>query len=290
MTEGYDRNKMSKMKVIIIAVAAAVIVVAAWIIYFQYFKTYEAGKDPKLSEITYACYMTSMYSSDFGYIYDKYTVSKREKKYYAETDLFDEEKKEQTVTKAEITNAEYEEIINLLDGCKYLRQGKSDPDRMDGYMDSSNYYSDIIWDHRPDGPWELSMDTDTRRSFSESVRRAVRTINVVLIDDVEPSSVWIIRDTQGNRKTSIWGTAMIKPDKLGEEYTFAVPLSEDNKYLFRMIDEDGIYYETEIPELMDGWKLRLSYGEDDREVHLNIYDDTGVLMHESSVFNAALGD
>lgn len=279
---------MNKLKVIIIILAVITAAVAAVIIYFQYIKTYEAGKDPKLTDITSAYTMTSMHSSDHGYIYDKYSVSKRDNKYYAETDLFDEEKKEQVITKAEITNAEYREIINLLAGCKYVREGRSDPDRMDGYMDDSNNSADIIWDHMPDGPWELSMDKDTRQKFTDAIKSVVRTINVAFTDEVEPASVWIIRDTQENRKTSIWGTAMLKPEELGKEYDFSIPLSEDDKYLFRMIDDDGMYYETDIPELHDGWKLKLYYGESNTDVRLDIHDDKGELMDEESVFNAAL--
>ena len=279
---------MNKLKVIIIILSVIAAAVAAWIVYFQFIKTYEAGKDPKLSEITHAYCMTSMYSSDYGYIYDKYSVSKRDKNYYAETDLFDEEKKEQVITKAEITNAEYSEIISLLNGCRYVREGRPDPDRMDGYMDDSNSSADIIWDHMPDGPWELSMDANTRQKFSDAVKSVVRTINIAFTDEVEPASVWIIRDTPENRKTSIWGTAMLKPEELGKEYTFNIPLSEDDKYLFRMIDEDGIYYEADIQELHEGWKLRLYYGKSNTDVRLDINDDKGELMNEGSVFNAAL--
>lgn len=116
----------------------------------------------------------------------------------------------------------------------------------------------------------------------------VQTIKVTFIDDVEPSSVWIIRDIPENRKTSIWGTAMVKPEETGKEYEAVIPMSEDEKYLFRMIDKNGLYYETDIQKLQDGWKLRL-YSKDGRiDIKLDVFDKNGNLINECAVFCAAL--
>ena len=113
-------------------------------------------------------------------------------------------------------------------------------------------------------------------------------ITVSFEDDVEPASVWVITDTESNRKTSIWGTAMIKTEELGKEYRAGIPQAGDDKYLFRMIDEDGIYYDANIPELKDGWKLNLYSKDGNWESYLNIYDENDNLIQECSVFSAAL--
>ena len=125
-------------------------------------------------------------------------------------------------------------------------------------------------------------DTDTEDNSE------VDTINISFTDNVQPASVWIITDTESNRHTSVWGTAMMKPEELGKEYSAGIPKAEDDKYLFRMIDEDGIYYATEINELQDGWKLVLYDKDGEWDIHLEIYDDNDELVQESSVFNAAL--
>lgn len=281
-------QKKRMLMIIVLVLLLIVLVVILKAVYIRFIKTYKVGKEPTLSEITRAYCMTSMYSSDYGYIYDKYTVNTRDKKYYAETDIFDKENNTQVVTTTEITNAEYIAILRLIEGSDYVRQGKSDPNRMDGYMDSSNNYADIMWPHRPDGAWELSMDSGIRQEFVGAVKNAVQTITISFIDDIEPSSVWIIRDTPDNRKTSIWGTAMIMPMELGTEYSSSIPLSEDNKYLFRMIDENGIYYEADIPELLDGWKIKAYRDGSDMGIFLEIIDNAGNIKYKCDVFNAAL--
>ena len=273
---------MNKIKIFfIVCLLIAVAGIAAWFVYMHFIKTYEVGKDPKLSEITRAYYLSGTQSSDYGYIYDQYSVSTSDSKYYAETDLFDRQKKEQVVTKLEITGKEYEAIISLLEGCTYIRQGTPRKDRMDGYLDESNYFADIRWSHQPDGAWKMSMPSEARQKFAEAVEKAVMTTEVSFTD------VWIIRDTPGNRSTTVWGTAMIDAEENGKEYSADIPLSEDDRYLFRMIDREGIYYSANIPCLKSGWKLYLRW-ETNREVLLDVFDEKGELFVECEVFSAAL--
>ena len=78
--------------------------------------------------------------------------------------------------------------------------------------------------------------------------------DITFQNDVQPARVWILRDTESNRKTSVWGTAMIEAEQLKKRYHPGIPKSDDDKYLFRMIDTDGIYYEADIPTLQDDWE------------------------------------
>ena len=121
---------------------------------------------------------------------------------------------------------------------------------------------------------------------SQESNEPASTINISFIDLVEPGSVWIITDTEKNRHTSVWGTAMIKPEEMGKEYFADIPESVDSKYLFRMIDNDEIYYETDIPELKNGWKVIISRV--GLEAQLSVYDSGGKLVHTCEVFSAAL--
>jgi hypothetical protein len=278
-----------KKKLIFIACVAALIAIIVGVIFFMRMnKVYEVGTDPKLTEITRVTYTSGTNSSEYGYIYDTYTISILDQKYYAETDLYDEEAGEQVVTKIEMTRAEYMEILSIIDGCQYAREGRKSSGTMDGFMDSSSYYAEIMWPHRPDGAWQLSMDSATQQAYAQAVKDVVRTINISFTDDVEPASVWILRDTEENRKISLWGTAMIKPDAVGEEVSADIPFAEDAKYLFRMIDDDGIYYSGDIPELRDGWSLRIHEIGGNWNMQLDVFDETGELRYECEIFNAAL--
>ena len=119
----------------------------------------------------------------------------------------------------------------------------------------------------------------------------VETINITLTDEVQSGSVWIIQDTKDNRHKSVWGKAMITPEETGREYTADIQKSADDRYLFRMIDNDKIYYSTDIPALKDGWQLRLFRSYDvktDYDICLEITDEKGNVIEACPVFNAAL--
>ncbi|WP_026523877.1 hypothetical protein [Butyrivibrio sp. MB2005] len=281
---------MKKLRLFILVIIILIaLIFTGRFVYMRFFKTYKVGTDPKLYEITRATYLTGTQSTDYGYIYDQYTIRKRDKKYYAETDIFDKELKQQVVTEVEIIGAEYDATLKLLEGCEFVRHKAAGSKVMDGFMDNSSYSAELMWDKKPDGAWDLRMDSDTRKAFSEAIEKFTQKINVTIVDDVAPSSVWIIRDTPENRKTSVWGTAMVKPEELGKDYSFDIPLSDDDKYLFHMIDEDGLYYSADIPKLLDGWKVRIYTS--DKEYHhvvLEICDDSGALISEIDVFSAAL--
>ena len=162
---------MKKFRFVILAV---VIVVAAIVLLNVYnnHRTYTVGRNPKLSEITRVYVMSSMYSSDYGYIYDQYSAGVRNGEYYAETDLYDKDRGEQVKTTVSISEDEYGEILEFIDGSKYARKKASDPNRMDGYMDDLNQSADIIWDHLPDGPYGLSLSSEARSGFINAVETA----------------------------------------------------------------------------------------------------------------------
>ncbi|MBO4900663.1 MAG: hypothetical protein J5509_10285 [Lachnospiraceae bacterium] len=279
---------MKKILIPIIGVIVLAAIATGVIIFMRMNKIYTVGEDPKLSEITRITYTSGMQSADYGYIYDTYTISTRDQKYYAETDMFDEEKGEQVVSKIEMTRPEYTAILSLIDGCQFAREGRKNSGVMDGFMDSSSYYAEIMWPRRPDGAWHLLMDSGMRQAYAQAVEDVTRTINISFTDNAEPGSVWILRDTEENRKISLWGTAMIKPDTVGTEVSADIPYAEDAKYLFRMIDDDGIYYSGDIPELRDDWKLDIHPIGEYWDFRLDVYDENGELRYECELFNAAL--
>ena len=112
--------------------------------------------------------------------------------------------------------------------------------------------------------------------------------DITFENDVQPGQVWILKDTEINRHTSVWGTAMIDADEPGKEYHPGIPKSDDDKYLFRMIDTDGIYYEADIPELQNNWKIKVFSKDNDTSIHLQIYNENDGLVNDCEVFNAAL--
>lgn len=137
----------------------------------------------------------------------------------------------------------------------------------------------------------ISIYEDADKNFYWAILFGTDTIKVTFEDEVQTGSVWIIHDTENNRNTSVWGTEMIKADGLFSDFSALIPKSTDNKYLFRMIDDDGVYYDADIPELSDGGKLRLYRSDEiigDSDVHLDIIDENGDVIRECPMFYAAL--
>ncbi len=284
---------MKKMKVVI-GIVLFLIVLTALFITYTHFRTYTVGKDLKFSEINRVYCMSSMHSSDYGYIYDQYSAGKRTEGCYVETDLFDPESGEQVKTTVRITEDEYLEILRAVEGSKYVRQDAPDKDRMDGYMDEQNQSADMFFDRMPDGPYELRLSSDARAAFISGVKElmdkyAAAQFEIHFTNKVCKGDVWIIDDTKENRGTSIWGTATIKETSPERDYSVKLYDNKDNTYLFRMIDEDDIYYEANALTLDDQYSVTI-YRKDDeyREVFLIISDEEGNELQTLEVFNAAL--
>ncbi len=111
-------------------------------------------------------------------------------------------------------------------------------------------------------------------------------ITVSFVQDTgEKADVWIIPDTEKNRKTSVWGTATIARTEPGKEA--AVTLNEGT-YLFRMIDEDEMYYEANGIVLKDGAHIILHPGEGIKDPVLEVISADGRTSEKYEVFWAAL--
>ena len=168
-----------------------------------------------------------------------------------------------------------------------IYKGKKSADKvMESWMNNPTDKKNFMCDYFTKAA--ISIYEDDKNVCYWAILFGADTIDVSFYDNVEPASVWILADTDNNRHTSIWGTAMIKTDELGKEYNAGIPKADDDKYLFRMIDDDEMYYETQIPELKSGWKLNLHKQENALDPQLDVYDENGDLIQECSVFWAAL--
>ncbi len=111
---------------------------------------------------------------------------------------------------------------------------------------------------------------------------------VTFINEVKDADVWILPDTQANRKTTLWGTATAAKVKTGESRV--APLTEpgdDGLYLFRMIDADRFYYSANGVKLQANWSVTIR-ADDPHTVTLEVTDETGTLQNTYAVFSAKL--
>ena len=111
---------------------------------------------------------------------------------------------------------------------------------------------------------------------------------VTFVNGVTDADVWLLPDTEANRKTTVWGTATASGVKTDESrQTPLCEAGDGGLYLIRMIDADHIYYSANGVALESGWTVRIA-GADLRSVTAEVTDETGALQRTYEVFAASL--
>ena len=108
------------------------------------------------------------------------------------------------------------------------------------------------------------------------------------VNSVKDADVWILPDTEANRKTTLWGEATIPKAKAGE--SCQAPLcgpGDDGLYLFRMIDTDSFFYSAGGIKLEEGWILEIR-GDDLQSLSVDVSDENGVFQDTYEIFAARL--
>lgn len=114
----------------------------------------------------------------------------------------------------------------------------------------------------------------------------METIRITFRNEGQEADVWIIPNTEENRKTTLWGTASVAKSTPGAEYTVNVTKSESDEYLLYMIDTEEMYYESGAITLLNDYKVTVSQMEENTQ--LVISDVTGKTVFKKFVFKAAL--
>lgn len=111
---------------------------------------------------------------------------------------------------------------------------------------------------------------------------------VTVINGIKEADIWILPKTEENLKTTLWGKAVAS--KVKENESRQVPLSkpgDDGLYIFRMIDNDHMYYSAEDLILEDGWTLEIK-GELMADVIIEVTDKDGAVKVAYEVSAARL--
>lgn len=127
--------------------------------------------------------------------------------------------------------------------------------------------------------------------FGCAEKKENKTENVIKIsvtDKVSDADIWIIPDTEENRKTTVWGTATVST-KLSDTKAKTVEITSDTKaYLIRIIDTDETYYSADEVSLYDNGSIIITEYSDTSTVVAEVYDADGELMETYELFSARL--
>lgn len=122
----------------------------------------------------------------------------------------------------------------------------------------------------------LSLCGCKKESEEEIVKEVGETIEITFINETEETAdVWVLPDIEANRKTSIWGKAMIEMLPVGSEDKVKVEKQEEDSYLLRVIDKDQLYYEANDIIIKEGYTLKLILDSESFVASLEVTDETG---------------
>ncbi|MBR0413703.1 MAG: hypothetical protein IJI67_01365 [Clostridia bacterium] len=111
---------------------------------------------------------------------------------------------------------------------------------------------------------------------------------VTVINEVKEADIWLLPDTEANRKTTLWGTATAAKVSTGESRTAPLCEAGDNgHYLLRMIDSDSFYYSANDISLKAGDTLTIK-GNEDGGASAAVTDESGKVLATYDVFSARL--
>ncbi|MBQ1356122.1 MAG: hypothetical protein IIY72_06535, partial [Solobacterium sp.] len=84
---------------------------------------------------------------------------------------------------------------------------------------------------------------------------------ITFVNEVTDTDVWILADTEENRKTTVWGTPAVRGLKVNTETEAQLcEPAENGLYLIRMISAGKMYFSADDVVLEDGWTIRFRVG------------------------------
>ncbi|MDO4961677.1 MAG: hypothetical protein Q4E57_07490 [Eubacteriales bacterium] len=100
---------------------------------------------------------------------------------------------------------------------------------------------------------DVTFNVETRNSMMYSELFTVNFVN-----NAEKTALWIIPDTEDNRKTTLWGEAVLGDVEKGSSHEITLETYiYGTAWLLRMIDKDQMYYEVNGVELRDGCTISI---------------------------------
>ena len=129
-----------------------------------------------------------------------------------------------------------------------------------------------------------------RRTSEDALEVAPEEIiTISFVNSIQTADVWIIPDTEENRKTSVWGTADLKNAEPEKEYSVPIQRNDGDTYLLRMIDKDHTYYESKSIMLKEGYSVIVYCSEKSNlDIRLAVYNENEEESENISLFHAAL--
>ena len=151
---------------------------------------------------------------------------------------------------------------------------KQDYDDRHGYV-----FSFIMPEH------ELTLHVSSHNSMEY-----IPTVSISFQNEVEEADVWLLPQTEGNLKTSLWGTPSAGALEKGEsaELTLTNPEYAET-WLVRIIDHEKAYYSARDLKLEDGYTVIFKSEGSKFDAVIEVHDASGVVVFSAEAFTGVLG-
>ena len=148
------------------------------------------------------------------------------------------------------------------------------------------------WDEKHGYVFTFSMPARdlTLHVSSRNSMEYIPTVNITVRNEVEEADVWVLPQTEENRKTSLWRTPSAAALGAGEtaELTLTDPENAE-AWLVRIIDDDKAYYAAQDLKLEDGCTVVFRSEGSKFEAVIEVLDPTGTLVFTAEAFEGVLG-
>ena len=112
---------------------------------------------------------------------------------------------------------------------------------------------------------------------------------IKVVNKVKEADIWIIPETEENKKTTVWGKATVsKADAKLDEEVVAKIQADVNTYMIRLIDVDEMFYSADGVVIEKQQKVVIRNGKGDMTAFVEVYNSDGSLAAEYEMFEARL--
>ena len=132
---------------------------------------------------------------------------------------------------------------------------------------------------------DLTLHVSSRNSMEY-----IPSISVSFQNEVEEADVWVLPQTEENRKTSLWGTPSAGKLGLGETAELSLTNAENAEaWLVRIIDVDKAYYSAQDLKLEDGCTVVFKSEGSKFDAVIEVQDQNGAVVYTAEAFTGVLG-
>ena len=114
-------------------------------------------------------------------------------------------------------------------------------------------------------------------------------IDITFKNEAVRATVWILPETEENKRTTLWGEATVPEAESEDGGKFTVSKKENAAtFIFRAIDSDSMYYEANGITLDNGYSVIFKQGESPRSFTIETVRPDGQTVNVYPVFAAKL--